>query len=61
MIAYEVKAYPMQTHDDRVTDGEPFLVECSECKVIGMFPEQEVDAVCVEHLRSHGVDVSGFR
>lgn len=55
MMMIEVRAVP--------TDHPPtmFLIECSECGVVGLEFEENTDAECLIHLELHSVDTSAYR
>lgn len=52
MTLIQVRAVPM--------GDDTFMVECSDCGMLTMEVTDEVDAVCIGHLKKHNVDTSAY-
>jgi hypothetical protein len=51
-----VRGIPVTEEQD--TD---YIVECSECGPIGPATGDEVHLICIDHLETHGVDVTPWK
>ena len=48
-----VRAVP---DDPTHPDHTPYLLECTICGILGVWPPSEVDPIALGHLHEHGAD-----
>lgn len=51
----------IQVHAVHVVETEEFLVECSDCGLLGAYTADTVDEECLSHLEAHNVDTTEYR